>query len=63
MLRIRLYNPPTPFRLARALRSLPPRHPLQQSPETPREALSQLAWAHLKAVGATPPPRGPRKLQ
>jgi hypothetical protein len=44
------------------LRTYPPRRPAPLSLETPGPALSQLAWAHLKAVEATrlPPTPLPR---
>jgi hypothetical protein len=46
-------------RAARALRSAPPHHSFRSLRETLRLALSQLAWAHAKAVGMTPSPREP----
>src|ERR671921_2172026 len=52
----------SPECVARALLSVPPCPPALISLETSDPALSQLAWAHLKAVEAkpSPPPRGPR---
>jgi hypothetical protein len=39
--------------VVRELHSSPRRRQSRAPPGTPRRALSQLAWAHLKAVGAT----------
>jgi hypothetical protein len=54
MLRSRLYNPPTPSRLAKALRIFPFVHPPRSPLGNPSLALSQLAWAHLEAVEPAP---------
>ena len=45
----------SPECVARALLSVPPCPPALISLETSDPALSQLAWAHLKAVEVTPP--------
>ena len=56
-------EPPHPRAILTRLSPVPhspvPRRPIRLPRETTPLALSQLAWTHLKAVEAIPPPRGP----